>query len=193
LNIRSGAGKNYPVVGGIAKGEKVCIDTTIFGWGKVVINGQVKGYASMKYLATDFKYQITDYVSLDILKKYWWIASIIIWLMVSLLVFSNSGDSSKTKTKIISRRTNTNNERAPILYWWQCQKCFNQPIKQSSKPSEYIRCPSDKTYHYWKKLAEVGEVNFSCNYCGLIIMANSKPSEYMRCPGNNPYHYWKKV
>ncbi len=55
LNIRSGAGTAYEVVGSISKNDKILIDTIIFDWGRVIIDGELKGFASMKFLTTDFK------------------------------------------------------------------------------------------------------------------------------------------
>ena len=55
LNIRNGIGTSHAVVGSIEKGEKILIDTIVSGWGRILVNGEIKGYASMKYLSKGFK------------------------------------------------------------------------------------------------------------------------------------------
>ena len=60
LNIRSGVGTAYEVVGSISQGDKVLIDTIISGWGRVVIDGEAKGFASMKFLTTDLETTLNE-------------------------------------------------------------------------------------------------------------------------------------
>ena len=56
INIRSGPGKDFLIVGSIAKGDSVVIDSIISEWGQVIINNKLKGYASMEYLTSEFEY-----------------------------------------------------------------------------------------------------------------------------------------
>ena len=51
LNVRSGAGTNYSVLGSLSKGSKVEVISESNGWSKIKYNGSV-GYVSSKYLTT---------------------------------------------------------------------------------------------------------------------------------------------
>ena len=51
LNVRSGAGTNYSVLGSLIKGSKVEVISESNGWSKIKYNGSV-GYVSSKYLTT---------------------------------------------------------------------------------------------------------------------------------------------
>ena len=51
LNVRSGAGTSYAVVGSLAKGETVLILSTTGGWSRVLYHGTRVGYASSQYLS----------------------------------------------------------------------------------------------------------------------------------------------
>ncbi len=50
LNVRSGAGTNYSIVGSLAKGKQVVILSESGGWSKVLYAGTDVGYASSSYL-----------------------------------------------------------------------------------------------------------------------------------------------
>ena len=51
LNVRSGAGTSYKVVGVLSRGEKVKLVSKGSKWSKIIYNGKTR-YASSKYLAT---------------------------------------------------------------------------------------------------------------------------------------------
>jgi hypothetical protein len=104
LNIRSGAGTNYGVVGSIAQGDKVFIDTIVSGWGQVLVNGQPKGFAAIKYLTTDFKdYAVSS--KTDNKKKSPWtsILSILFLLVIGYFQFFGKS-SSKSKSSPATKR-----------------------------------------------------------------------------------------
>ena len=50
LNVRSGAGTSYPVLGSLSKGTKVEVISTTNGWSKISYNGST-GYVSSQYLS----------------------------------------------------------------------------------------------------------------------------------------------
>lgn len=57
--------------------------------------------------------------------------------------------------------------------WYQCDTVELQSKKNS--------CPSSsgssaKTFNWWTKLAEVGDINYSCKKCGTTIHPKSSPS-----------------
>ena len=51
LNVRSGAGTSYSVLGSLSKGTKVEVISTTNGWSKIKYNGST-GYVSSKYLSS---------------------------------------------------------------------------------------------------------------------------------------------
>ena len=50
LNVRSGAGTNYGVIGALSKGTKVQVLSEQYGWSKINYNGKT-GYIATKYLS----------------------------------------------------------------------------------------------------------------------------------------------
>lgn len=51
LNVRSGAGTSYSIVGSLAKGKTVVVLSTSGGWSRVLYNGVKTGYVSSQYLS----------------------------------------------------------------------------------------------------------------------------------------------
>lgn len=51
LNVRSGAGTNYGIIGGLSANEVVLVLSSKNGWSKILYNGRQVGYASDKYLS----------------------------------------------------------------------------------------------------------------------------------------------
>ena len=51
LNVRSGAGTNYSIIGSLSKGTKVEVISTKNGWSKIKYNGST-GYVSSQYLSS---------------------------------------------------------------------------------------------------------------------------------------------
>lgn len=105
LNIRTGAGTGYGVVGSISQGDKVLIDTVISGWGQVIVDGQPKGFAAMKYLTTEFKDYSTNSKT-DTKDKSPWASAITILALILIGYYqffgkrkssSNSKSSPTTK------------------------------------------------------------------------------------------------
>ena len=63
LNVRSGAGKSYGVIGSVAKGKQVAVLSESGGWSKILFNGVRTGYVSGSYLKKVSSYQK---ISLDV-------------------------------------------------------------------------------------------------------------------------------
>ncbi|CEN84197.1 S-layer protein [[Clostridium] sordellii] len=59
LNVRSGVGTSYPVIGTLSNGNKVHIVETIDGWHKIKYKGSY-GYVSGKYIQIDSKTTFND-------------------------------------------------------------------------------------------------------------------------------------
>ena len=59
LNVRSGVGTSYPVIGTLSNGNKVDIVETIDGWHKIKYKGSY-GYVSGKYILIDSKTTFND-------------------------------------------------------------------------------------------------------------------------------------
>ncbi len=51
LNVRSGAGTSYSIVGSLAKGKTVVVLSSSGGWSRVLYNGVKTGYVSSQYLS----------------------------------------------------------------------------------------------------------------------------------------------
>ena len=51
LNVRAGAGTNYPVIGQLEKGEEVGVYGITNGWAQILYNG-IDGFVSNQYLRT---------------------------------------------------------------------------------------------------------------------------------------------
>ncbi|MCQ4699261.1 SH3 domain-containing protein, partial [Paeniclostridium sordellii] len=59
LNVRSGVGTSYPVIGTLSNGNRVDIVETIDGWHKIKYKGSY-GYVSGKYIQIDSKTTFND-------------------------------------------------------------------------------------------------------------------------------------
>lgn len=184
LNIRSGAGTAYEVVGSISQGDKVLIDTIITGWGQVIVDGQVKGFASMKYLTTDFKDYSNNSKS-DSKEKSPWTSVLTILFLIGLAVyqlfFKGGKSSGGSLSKSFASKPKPNK-------WYFCKHCAEK-VQSPKKPSS-MGCSREK-FHHWYELAEVGEKNYSCKNCGTTIWANKKPSS-MGCSRDN-FHHWYEL
>ncbi len=53
LNVRSGAGKSYPVVGSLSKGEKVLVLSSNGYWSRILYDGNKTGVVSSDYLSEE--------------------------------------------------------------------------------------------------------------------------------------------
>lgn len=51
LNVRSGAGTSYSIIGSLAKGKAVVVLSSSGGWSRVLYNGTKTGYVSSQYLS----------------------------------------------------------------------------------------------------------------------------------------------
>lgn len=56
LNVRSGAGTNYPVIGSLPKGKYVVVLSQSGGWNKILYHGIKTGYVSSAYLGNNTVY-----------------------------------------------------------------------------------------------------------------------------------------
>ncbi len=184
LNIRSGTGTAYEVVGSISQGDKVLIDTIIAGWGQVIVDGQVKGFASMKYMTTDFKDYSNNSKS-DSKEKSPWTSVLTILFLIGLAVYQlffkggKSSGGSLSKSFVPKPKPNK---------WYFCKHCAEK-VQSPKRPSS-MGCSRDK-FHQWYELAEVGEKNYSCKNCGTTILANKRPSS-MGCSRDN-FHQWYEL
>ena len=52
LNVRSGGGTSYSVIGSLSKGETVIVLSTSGGWSKILFHGTRIGYVSTQYLSS---------------------------------------------------------------------------------------------------------------------------------------------
>src|ERR1017187_4919871 len=94
LNIRKGIGTKAEVIGSIAQGDKVLVDTIISGWGRIKVDGEIKGFASMKYLTKDFKdYSKKSNSSRNKKKDSPWQSLLMVLIIIILLVIFNGGKS----------------------------------------------------------------------------------------------------
>lgn len=57
LNIRSGAGTTYGIIGSLYKGEKVIVLSKGNSWSRILFNGNRTGYVSSNYLLSEAKYK----------------------------------------------------------------------------------------------------------------------------------------
>ena len=62
LNVRSGAGTNYSIIGSLSKGTKVEVISTTNGWSKIKYNGST-GYVSSQYLSSSARENSTTITS----------------------------------------------------------------------------------------------------------------------------------
>lgn len=56
LNVRSGAGTSYAIVGKLAKGENVVVLSQANGWSRILYHGVKTGYVSSQYLSKGQQY-----------------------------------------------------------------------------------------------------------------------------------------
>ncbi len=66
LNVRSGAGTSYGIVGKASKGEVVIILSTTNSWSKILYDGVKTGYVSSQYLSTNTSQTTYSAVSLNV-------------------------------------------------------------------------------------------------------------------------------
>jgi uncharacterized protein YgiM (DUF1202 family) len=162
LNIRSGAGINYKVIGSISEGDKIFIDTMISEWGRVIIDGQPKGYVSMQYLTTDIKFNISSLVSLDTITKYWWVFSILACIIVLYIFFDTSNNS------------NTSSRNKIVRY---------QKEDLSSNEDHLDSKKENKNYSPIPKKVIMEKPNYYCENCGKKY-TNVKDLLSNSCPQN---------
>jgi hypothetical protein len=94
-------------------------------------------------------------------------------------------------------RAEQNNSKAKSnpqikVYHYNCFCCKTTVIQSHQPP---IRgCPSTayNNYHQWNKLAEVGNVNYQCTNCGLVINTNGVSPNTSSC-SRSKYHYWSRM
>jgi len=101
LNVRSGPGLTYPVVSKFSFGDSVLIDSIDSGWGQVINNGKIGGYAYTKYLSKNFKAK-SKHIKAPKKESNSWVGTIIVIILIIYIlgkVFGgDSGKSSKNKT-----------------------------------------------------------------------------------------------
>lgn len=122
-------------------------------------------------------------------KLLWQIIKGIGAILLFIIAEALKGDKGKGSSSSQSQSQN----RSQKVYWWQCKHCGMQalPIKKSNTPSA-ANCPSGKTFHYWTRLAEVGDINYQCKHCSTQIQARNTPSA-ANCPSGKTFHYWTKL
>jgi hypothetical protein len=178
LKIRTGGGKNFTAIGHIKKGEKVLIDTIILGWGRVIIDGKIKGYSSMKYLTSNFKDDSKVNQNGEQNNEN---SNIWIWLIIggiAFYIFINSGGKSQSNSS----------SDPPKLIWWYCRDCHTL-VKTPSRPSG-LNCRVNHS-HRWYDLGELGTKTFICRDCGIQVRTNRRPSG-IYCNVNGS-HRWDEI
>lgn len=193
LNIREGAGKNYNIIGGIKKGEKVLIDSIVSGWGRIIVDGKTKGYASMKYLTSNFKENSENVDSNNNEKESSkiWIWLIIAGIVIYKLFFSSNKSKRNYSSSRFSSRSNPTMptiESTPRILWWCCRDCHTL-VKTSRKPSS-LYC-SVKKSHTWYDLGELGEKTFICRNCNIQVWTTRRPT-VLYCTENGS-HNWNEM
>jgi hypothetical protein len=168
LNIRSGVGTSYSVVGSIARGDKVLIDTIISGWGQVIVDGQAKGFAAMKYLTTDIKEYSSNSKTEREEKSPWKsVVTILVILVIGYYQFfgkkksaSSKGSTSKAKysppKKVIMERQS-----------YYCENCgikFSNPRDLLSNSCHQHPNGFGKGKHILYQGSEKSK--YFCKFCG---------------------------
>lgn len=174
LNIRSGAGTKFSIVGTLKHGQTVEIDQENDGWGRVIINQEVKGYVSMRFLQKESNTNKKTKSNSTI----FFICLISIVLIYRFFFGKNkwNPNSNKSYTKI------------QPMKWFFCKNC-SVKIQSKERPKKY-GC-SKSHIHHWYELGKVGNKNYICKFCGTTIPVENKPDLY-RCSHNN-VHQWYEL
>ncbi len=167
LNVRSGAGTNYSVLGSLSKGSKVEVISESNGWSKIKYNGSV-GYVSSKYLTTSSTANtITKYVTAS-----------------SLNVRSGAGTnysvlgslSKGSKVEVISE----SNGWSKINYNGSVGYVSSQYLSATSSGSTSTSSSVDKVISYAKSLlgkpyvwGAQGPSSFDCSGYTYYVFKNS--------------------
>ena len=168
LNIRSGAGTSYGVVGSISQGEKVLIDTIISGWGQISVNGHDKGFASMKYLTKDFKDYSSNSTSSKNGSETWKTTITIIILLIiafyQIFVKKKSSSNKSPKEKKIYSTPKKATMKKPNYYCENCGVKSDDP--RSLLSSSCFESPNGpgKGKHVLYQGNEKSE--YRCKFCG---------------------------
>lgn len=181
LNIRSGVGTSYEVVGSITQGEKVLIDTIISGWGRVIVDGKPIGYASMKYLTTDFTAYPDSSKSIKKEENPW----------TTILGLSILGAIAIYHLFFKGDKTATQQSKVMANHWWHCSGC-NTKVNQPNEPRNSNSC-TNRQFHKFKDYGMEGSDFYTCGNCGLTINTKGEPRNRNACSHNRQFHSWRKL
>ncbi|MBD8019068.1 SH3 domain-containing protein [Kaistella pullorum] len=180
LNIRSGAGSKYEVIGKLSRNEKITAISTEGKWTEIKLDNGTKGFVSTKFLSD------TNEISKKEKSSNWPIILIIGGIILfSLFKKSNKGGSSNS-----SRMETIKQPKIAKLKLYMCSKC-GDTVKQISSPKNTTTC-HNKHFHSWIEIAIVGDNNYQCSKCGVTLQTENSPKNTTTCI-NNHFHSWTKL
>ena len=190
LNIRSGAGSKYEVIGKLSKNEKITVISTEGKWTEIKLDNGTKGFVSSKFLID------TNAIPTKQKSSNWPIILIIGGIILfSFFKKSNKNGSSNSRSSERSkpiietkRQISTLKPKVNLLRWYHCKNC-NIKIEAGKQPTS-MNC-SGETFHRWTDLGEVGNQAFSCKNCGTTVYTTKQPTS-MNC-ARATFHKWTKL
>jgi uncharacterized protein YgiM (DUF1202 family) len=188
LNIRSGAGSSFEVVDKASQGTKVIVISNEGKWSKIELENGTKGYVFTNYLSSDYKNDSkkNDKNNLGSILIILGVLGYAIYKIKNFFsgLFSKNSSNSSTSRSITKVAT---------LKWYHCGVCGTL-VKQTSTPTNTNRSCNNKDYHKWKELGKIGNLNYQCKRCGIVVQTTSTPTNNTNwsCLGND-YHKWIKL
>ncbi len=190
VNVRSGAGTNYEMLGTIKDGTTIEVTDIKGTWGKVSFSGS-DGYVSTQYLkdeaeeAAPAKGKGSNTMIIVLLSV------AVAGLLAFILRKQIAGGISKSAEKVTETVTSIG-ETAVASYWYNCNQC--DAVKESLDTPDAAGCTNTKKgpNHHWFKIATAGPTHYQCQKCGILITTTKLPEANGCSRGPDPLHSWEK-
>ena len=222
LNIRSGAGTNFPVIQRLNKGDSVLLLSTMENWGRMKINDTLDGYLSTTYLTTihpdneveNENATRTDPSTSFSLSKYL-TGKYLLWALLILFgLYSLFKGSAKSKSRTTQsddedddvyeeqtpqRKNTTSSSRQPSFTQSSIAQnhwwhCSGCGIKmnQPKEPRNSNSC-TNRNFHKFKDYGLEGNDFHTCRNCGLTLPTKGTPKNMNECGRNRTFHNWQRL
>lgn len=190
VNVRSGAGTNYELLGTIKDGTTIEVTDIKGTWGKVSFSG-TDGYVSTQYLkdeaeeAAPAKSKGNSTTIIILLSVA--VAALLAFILRKQIAAALSKSAEKVEDAV-----HTITEVQESTYWYNCNQC--DAVKESLDTPPAAGCTNTKKgpNHNWFKIAAAGPTHYQCQKCGILITSTKLPEAQGCSRGPDPLHSWEK-